>query len=283
MIETPLSFRFLPSATPPLLTLTGLDSVDALAAFSLRANLSAGLEDAVAQELGLPRGSLAFANQVHGDHVAILDRVPDAPPSVDAIIAARPGIFPAVQTADCLPILLLDPVHRVTAAVHAGWRSTVLRITRKVLRLLKDEFGTEPSDLIAFMGPAIGTCCYEVDAAVLEPFRKNVPSANRFIVTLEELKSRHSGTGKNDGSSQALGVFGRTLQPKPMAQTRAASRSFRIDLAAANRFELVSAGVPEQNIYHSGLCTACYPQLFYSYRRDNGQPGRHIAVGGFRA
>ncbi|MEW6530335.1 MAG: peptidoglycan editing factor PgeF [Thermodesulfobacteriota bacterium] len=283
MTESPLSFRFLPSATPPLLTLAGLDSVDALVAFSLRADLSMGPEDAVAQELGLPRDSLAFANQIHGDRVAILDRVRDAPPSVDAIIAARPGIFPAVQTADCLPILLLDPVHRVAAAVHAGWRSTVLRITRKVLRLLKDEFGTDSLDLIAFMGPAIGTCCYEVDAAVLEPFRKNVPSAERFIVTLEELKSRCRGTGKNDGSLQALGVYGRTLQPKPLAPTRADNQSFRIDLAAANRFELISAGVPERNIYHSGLCTACYPELFYSYRRDNGQPGRHIAVGGFRA
>jgi YfiH family protein len=266
-----------------LLSLAGLDSVDALAAFSLRVDLSAGLEDAVAKELELGRNNLAFANQIHGDRVAILDRVPDAPPSVDAIIAATPGIFPAVQTADCLPILLLDPVHRVTGAVHAGWRSTVLRITRKVLRLLKDEFGTDPSDLIAFMGPAIGTCCYEVDAAVLEPFRKNVPSANRFIVTLEELKSRHRGTGKNDSCSGALDVFGCTLQPKPMTPSRPDNQSFRIDLAAANRLELILGGVSEQNIYHSGLCTACYPELFYSYRRDNGQPGRHIAVAGVRA
>ncbi|MBM4325619.1 MAG: peptidoglycan editing factor PgeF [Deltaproteobacteria bacterium] len=282
MKETQLSFRYLSSATPPLLTLAGLESFDALAAFSLRADLSTALEEEVAHELELQRRDFAFANQIHGDRVAILDRAPDVPPSVDALIAARPGIFPAVQTADCLPILLLDPVHRVTAAIHAGWKSTVLRITRKVLRLLNGEFGTDSSDLIAFMGPAIGTCCYEVDAAVLEPFRKNAPSASRFIVTHEELKSRHGAVGENDGSSRTLGILSRGLNRKPIPPTRPGNQSFRIDLAGVNHFELVLGGVSEQSIYHSGLCTACYPQLFYSYRRDSGQPGRHIAVAGFR-
>ena len=76
-------------------------------------------------------------HQVHGDEVVIVDDIPNRPPEADAIITTAPGIYPAVKTADCVPILLIDPVRRISAAVHVGWRGAVLRIARKVLRLLK--------------------------------------------------------------------------------------------------------------------------------------------------
>ncbi len=85
---------------------------------------------------------------------------------MDAMITAVPGVYPAIKTADCVPILLMDRVGRVAAAVHAGWRGTVKRITRKVVQIMKDRFKSRVQDIVAAVGPAIGACCYEVDDTV---------------------------------------------------------------------------------------------------------------------
>ncbi len=203
----------------------------------------------LATRMEIDAAGIASCRQVHGDNVEIVETVPKILPQADAIVTAVPGIYPAVKTADCLPILLLDPVHRVAAAIHAGWRGTVLRISRKVLRIMKRRFGTSPADLLAGLGPAIGPCCYEVDEVVLEPFRQNVPQAEKFIVRVEsENKSRPS---------------------------------LRVDLIGANRFELIQEGVSSRNIHSAKLCTFCNPALFFSYRRDGTYSGRHVAVTGF--
>ena len=203
----------------------------------------------LAERVGIDVDGIASCRQVHGDDVEIVDTVYEVPPQADAIVTAVPGIYPAIKTADCLPILLLDPVNRVAAAIHAGWRGTVLRISRKVLRMMKSNFGTNPADLLAGLGPAIGPCCYEVDEVVLEPFKQNVPQAEDFIVKVE-----------------SKGID---------------SPSLRLDLVGANRFELIQEGVSSQNIHSANLCTSCNPNLFFSYRRDGAYSGRHIALTGF--
>ncbi len=114
--------------------------------------------------------------------MAILDAVPKVCPQVDAMITAVPGVYPAIKTADCVPILLVDRVRRVSAAVHAGWRGTVKRITRKVVLLMKDRFKSRAQDIVAAVGPAIRGCCYEVDDTVLVPFCQSLPDGERFIV-----------------------------------------------------------------------------------------------------
>ncbi|MGB6064285.1 MAG: peptidoglycan editing factor PgeF [Desulfomonilaceae bacterium] len=202
-----------------------------------------------AERLGIDAGRIATCRQVHGDNIEIVETVPEVLSQADAIVTAIPGIYPAVKTADCLPILLLDPVHRVSAAIHAGWRGTVLRISRKVLRTMKSYFGTNPADLLAGLGPAIGPCCYEVDEVVLNPFRQNVPQAEQFIVKAE-----------SEGKCRP---------------------SLRLDLVGANRFELIQEGVPPGSIHSAQLCTFCNPSLFFSYRRDGACSGRHVAVTGF--
>ncbi|MEW6350331.1 MAG: peptidoglycan editing factor PgeF [Thermodesulfobacteriota bacterium] len=195
--------------------------------------------------LGIAPEQIVFCRQVHGDAVAIAHRVPDQEPLADAVISDHVGVFPAVRTADCLPILVLDPVRRTAAAIHAGWKGTVLRITRKVIRMLVDEFGARPADLFAALGPAIGPCCYEVGDAVIKPFTRNFPEAERFIIG-------NSGNGRK-----------------------------HLDLAGANRQELLSSGIAGERIHSVGLCTSCHEGLFFSYRRDRGLTGRHMAVVGF--
>jgi YfiH family protein len=169
----------------------------------------------------------------------------------DAVLTPATGLFPAVKTADCLPILLLDPVQRIAGAIHAGWRGTVLRIVKKVLDIMNRDFGSEPRDLIATLGPAIGPCCYEVDDTVLAPFRQAVPKPDRFI-------SVH--VSRNSGFRQTP----------------------HLDLTAANRWELISAGVLESNLHTVDLCTCCGRELLFSHRRDGFRSGRHLALVGFR-
>lgn len=229
------------------------------------------------ERLGIDPSEISFCKQVHEDAVEVVESVPHEPPMADAMITAVPGVFPAVKTADCLPILLLDPVNRVTAAVHAGWKGTLLRITRKVLGIMKGEFHTDPSELTAALGPAIGPCCYEVDEKVLAPFRERFPSAESFIFSLTHLNQMdRSPSGRVQLPGSPAGAAA------PIEPTRPPRESFRIDLVEANRLELLAEGIPERNIRAVNLCTACYPDLFFSHRRDNGLTGRHVALAGFR-
>ena len=204
--------------------------------------------------LGIDARHIVTCRQIHGDEIAVLDALPDSTANADAVITEKPGIFPAIKTADCLPILILEPRKEIAAAVHAGWRGTVLRITRKVVVTLKKRFGCEASDMIVALGPCIGVCCYEVDDKVLTPLRKAIPQADRFI-----------GRNRRD----------RAVKDEPDV-------SYRLDLTAVNRYELIAEGIPEENILELGLCTSCNPDLFFSYRRDGARSGRHISLTGFR-
>jgi len=249
----------------------GLEPHSAIMAFSLRTggysprpfdtlNFSVGQGDSaenvrrnfdcLGSRLGLDPRRVVTCRQVHGDRIAVIEDLPDTPPVADAVVTETPNLYPAIKTADCLPMLLIDLRLRVSAAVHCGWRGAVHRISRKVLALLKDRFRTDPTDLIAVLGPAIGACCYEVDDAVLTPFRQSVPEPERFI------------------------SHGKTANP--------GRQSLRLDLAGVNRAELISEGVPEENIHQVEGCTCCDSSRFFSYRRDGARSGRHIAVVGFK-
>jgi polyphenol oxidase len=199
--------------------------------------------------LGIDPHRIATCRQVHGDEVAVLEDVPPVRPQVDAMIGVVPNLYLAIKTADCVPILLMDPIHGVCAAVHAGWRGTVKRIARKTVRIMKDTFHCREEDIVAALGPAIGRCCYEVDDAVLVPFSRNVPDGDRFIA-----KVRKHGTQRD---------------------------AYTLDLVATNRAELTREGIPPANIHEAGLCTSCSPDLLFSYRRDGKLSGRHMSLVGF--
>ena len=207
--------------------------------------------ESLCESLKLERSKIIECDQVHGDDILILDHVPQTSPKADAIISVNSGLYPSVKTADCVPILIIDPITRISAAIHAGWKGTVLRITKKVVVTLKDFFGIKSRNLIASIGPAIGSCCYQVDEIVLDPLMSSIPWASEF-------------------------TFPSTQQTKPD------SRKKYLDLPGVNYRELTILGIPQENIYFLKMCSFCNKERLHSYRRDGPNAGRNIAITGFR-
>jgi YfiH family protein len=204
--------------------------------------------------------------QFHSDVVCGFSSALDALCIGDASITNTPNLLLGVQTADCVPILLLDPKKRAVAAVHAGWRGTLQRIVEKTIGRMKMEFKTNPSDLIAAIGPAIGGCCYEVGTEVAAAFLSQFANAPEWF---DELR-----TGDEPNPLQWLNQFPPGHQPPP--------KNVRLDLRQANRAQLLAAGLGPQNIFVSDLCTACRPDLLFSYRKQGSESGRMMSVIGIR-
>jgi polyphenol oxidase len=130
------------------------------------------------RHIGAETMTLATTTQVHGDTVL---RVMEGGkyPACDALITSTPGILLAVSIADCVPILLLDPVRGVVAAVHAGWRGTRARIIVRAVASMAEGFGSHPPDLMAYVGPSAGRCCYEVGEEVAGLFESKYVDRSR--------------------------------------------------------------------------------------------------------
>ena len=190
-----------------------------------------------------------FLNQIHGDKILAIEDLNNngGPYDFDAVITSKKNIPLIILTADCLPLLLYDPVKSVIAAIHAGWKGTSLQIVKKTVCKMKEEFKSNPAHIIAAMGPAIGPCCYEVDHPVIEAFEKiddyTPDLLASFISPLKEKKDR-----------------------------------WILNLARANRLQLLNVGLIKDNICEEQYCTCCKSDLFYSYRRDGKDSGRQGAV-----
>ena len=214
----------------------------------LRYELGLGVEAfSVGRDASLPYPVIQ-GHQVHDCRVAVIDR-PDTTRAdlegYDAFITALPGVAIGVRTADCVPVLLYDPLKKIVAAVHAGWKGTVLHISRVAIDLLRRKFGCKASDLRAAIGPAIGPESFQVGAEVVAQFE-----AAGFPM---EMISSFRGDG--DGS--------------PM------SGGWHIDLFEANRWLLLEAGLQKQNILVKGIDTYTDP-TWYSARREGPACGRNI-------
>ena len=189
------------------------------------------------------------AHQVHGFRVAVVDRpdiTRDALGDYDALVTGVPGCAVGVHTADCVPILIYNPVRRVVAAVHSGWKGTVQRISQKVLFVMKQEFGSRPEELRVAIGPAIGPDSFQVGEEVVQFFKEQG-------FPLEEIW--HFRPGRS-------GI--------PMAD------GHHIDLFKANRWLLEEAGVPASAISVCGLDSYTDPS-FFSARREGLSCGRTIS------
>ena len=226
------------------------------------------------RSLGAGKMRVVRLRQIHSDIVQRADawsREADHTRQGDALLTGDPGIVLIVQTADCVPILLADTKHRAVAAIHAGWRGTLRRIGVKTLGRMRMEFGTQPEDVIAALGPGIGRCCYEVGSDVARDFDAQFRDARAwFDGPFDALASGESDpnwlpwlTGKPPGHA-----------PGPLR--------VRLDLLAANRAMLADAGVPPRQISVSGLCTACRTDLLFSDRREK-PTGRLMAAIGIRS
>jgi len=188
----------------------------------------------------------------------------------DALFTREPGVLLVVQTADCVPVLFADKRNRAIAAIHSGWRGTLARIAVKTLGRMKMEFGTEPEDVVAAIGPAIGRCCYEVGSEVASDFDAQFRDARAwFDGPFDALAS---------GESDPNWLPWLTMKPPGHAPP---PLRVHLDLVAANRALLTDAGVPPSQISVAGLCTACRPDLLFSYRREK-ITGRLIAAIGIK-
>jgi len=223
-----------------------------------------------ARASGAANMPLVALRQIHSDVVQVFSAAPAEPLQADAAATRQSGLALAVQTADCVPILLADTRRRAIAAVHAGWRGTLARIVVKTIGRMRLEFGTQPEDISAALGPAIGRCCYEVGPEVAQAFSGQFPNASEwFDGPFERLAS---GEEPNPLPWLTMMPPGHELPPERV----------RLDLRAANRSQLIDSGVRPRNIAVSALCTACRTDLLFSYRREGARTGRLMALMGIR-
>jgi YfiH family protein len=202
---------------------------------------------AVAERMGVAAGKLRLIRQVHGVGVAIARAgtgLPRERPEADAIITDDASVAIAVRVADCAPVLLAHRGRRVVGAVHAGWRGTLKSAAAVAVRAMTDTFGLYPGDLIAAIGPCLGPCCGEVGPEVVQAFRQ---------------------AGHAEADLDRWFTSGRSGRP-------------HLDLWAANRDQLHSAGVPSSQINVAELCTRTHASLLHSYRAQGPKVGRMVAV-----
>ena len=189
---------------------------------------------------------LAGCWQVHGADVRVVQSAEEAKPAenqlgetiyCDVIVSNAQGVLAGVKTADCVPILLGDPVTGAFAAVHAGWRGTLATAVIVGVKRLMAEYGAKPENLRVAIGASAGACCYEVGAEVIDAF------TSRFGSGIDLFKTTRPG--------HAL-----------------------IDLLKANRDQLESVGVLPERIHTAPICTMCRTDLFFSYRKEKNEHGK---------
>jgi hypothetical protein len=199
---------------------------------------------------GRDKTPLVALQQIHSNLCRIItaeDATHEPPFRADGLISNTPGLLLGIQTADCIPVLVADRKKKVVAAFHAGWRGTVQRIVELGVGRMMQEFASKPDDLLAAIGPGVGSCCYAVGEELLQEFTAQFSYAAELF---------HEGN-----SEQA--------PPAP---------SLHLDLIEANRRQLLTAGLAPEAIQIVGGCTSCHTDLFYSYRSAKGVTGRMMAV-----
>ena len=213
---------------------------------------------------------LVTLRQVHSDIIRFVDSPAESQHAGDGLITATPGLGLAIQTADCLPVILVDPKRRAVGVFHAGWRGTLKRIVEKGVGEMRRCFGSRARDLKAAIGPGIHGCCYEVGQEVREQFASQFAYAAKLFREIEETDPV------------------REKYPMLFLTARAPGHSdlpkkIFLDLVEANRQQLLAVGLPAKGIAASPLCTYCRTDLLFSYRAEKGRTGRMMGVVGIRA
>jgi len=207
--------------------------------------------------------------QVHSDLVHCVDSSPAHQLVGDGLITGTPEILLAVQTADCLPLILVDPKSRAAGVFHAGWRGTLKRIAAKGVGEMRRCFGSEPRFLKAAIGPGIHSCCYEVGPEVREKFESQFAYAGDLFREVKE----------SDAVREKYPLL--FLNARPPGHSEVLNKIF-LDLVEANRRQLIDAGVPAKNVAASEFCTSCRSDLLFSHRAEKSITGRMMAVVGIR-
>ena len=212
---------------------------------------------------------IATLRQVHSDLIHLVSCASDHAPAGDGFITSTPGLLLAVLTADCLPVIVVDPMHRAVGIFHAGWRGTVKRIAEKGVGEMRKHFGSNPSQLRAVVGPGIRNCCYQVGPEVRATFEAQFAYGSELF---RETKER------NEIHERYPLLF---LTARAPGHSELPTKIF-LDLVEANRRQLLQAGVPARHITDLKMCTSCRTDLFFSHRAESGKTGRMMAVVGIR-
>jgi len=219
-----------------------------------------------------PQTPLIVLRQFHSNRIvrtARADAARSRPCKADGQITDESGLLLAVQTADCIPVLVADRKRRVVAAFHAGWRGTVKRIVESGVGTMRLAYGSQPEDLIAAIGPGIGLCCYAVGEEVLSEFESQFTYARELfkeVFDSDPVRKKYP----------MLFLTQRAPGHSPIGP------SLHVDLVEANRRQLLSAGLKPESIQIIGGCTQCHTDLFFSHRASHGYTGRMMAVIGMR-
>jgi purine-nucleoside/S-methyl-5'-thioadenosine phosphorylase / adenosine deaminase len=187
----------------------------------------------------------------------------------DGMMTAEPGLLLAIQTADCIPVLIADRKLRAVAAFHAGWRGTLKRIVENGVGRIRLEFGSKPKDLVAAIGPGIGQCCYAVGEEVRSEF------VSQFVYAEELFRDVYD----SDPVREKYPLLFMTARAPGHSNI---GPSLHLDLVEANRRQLLDAGLKPEAISVAGQCTSCHSDRFFSYRADHGFTGRMFSVIGIR-
>lgn len=193
---------------------------------------------------GININCLVLSRQTHTDNIKTVTKehcgtgiFKDSFQDIDGLITNQSGVALVTQYADCTPLVFLDPVKQVIATSHAGWRGTVKQIGKKTIEKMILEFGSNPDDIIAGIGPCIGKCCYEVDDPVYNEFVK------LSYLNLDKI-----------------------FTPKPNGK-------YMLNLVEANKQILIDTGIKEENIDLSDICTCCNASELHSHRATKGERG----------
>jgi YfiH family protein len=203
----------------------------------------------VCEAIEIDYEKLVLSDQVHGDTVRIVTEADLGKgiinqsdiKNVDALITNVPGVPMITFYADCVPVFIMDPVHKAVGLAHSGWKGTTLKIAVKTMEKMREAYGTKPEDCLIGIGPSIEMKCFEIkeDAAAL--FKQSFDNWEMFMKKKDE-------------------------------------DHYTADLWLAVKLMLMEQGVQEKNITISGLCTCCHEDLFFSHRRDKGRTGSLSAI-----
>ncbi|MGE6631315.1 peptidoglycan editing factor PgeF [Bacillus sp. NPDC077027] len=208
----------------------------------------------MAKETALPLKQWVFADQTHEDHIIKVTKehqgkgslhYNEALPATDGLYTSEKNLMLALCFADCVPLYFLAPEDGLIGVAHAGWKGTVKRIGEKMVDMWSSQEGIAKDRIQAIIGPAIGSCCYIVDDYVMDQV-KTLPFSTEGVY-----------------STISLGQY-------------------KIDLKKLNKLILLHAGIKEENIRVSTMCTSCEDEFFFSHRRDQGKTGRMMSFVGFK-
>lgn len=204
----------------------------------------------LADAVGVPRAAMTTTWQVHSDRIvrATSENAGGMIDKADGVVTDVPGLPITQRYADCTPVLVYDPRRHAAGVAHAGWRGTVTGASTALVHAMIEHFDSDPADLVAAVGPAIGPCCYEVGAEVVDAAGA-VFASIRSEVLLDRVRAAN-------GNGAGVAVH--------------------FDLWRANQWQLEQAGV--QQIEVAGICTRCHRETFFSHRGDDGKTGRFGAV-----